>query len=261
MRAVITGAGSGIGKATAEKLLEKGHEVVAVDIDGEALEELPERDEVEKYQADVYDEDRISNVIKPEDFDAVVNCAGYYEQGAVEDVGLETAESIFRANYFGAANVIKAAMPTLRENDGRIVNVSSVAGRLTVPFSGHYCASKHALEALSEALRMELHDSDVDVIVVEPGIIETGFNERARNAVAKYMPGSPHTERYQKLLEKGGMDGTGPEKPASTIVKALESSRPRKRYQSPFRAQVLVWLSRLLPKRIEEFLVRSFSGY
>ncbi|MFB6190495.1 MAG: SDR family NAD(P)-dependent oxidoreductase [Candidatus Nanohaloarchaea archaeon] len=255
MKVLVTGAASGIGKATVEKLLEKGHEVVALDIDGESLEELSS--EVEKYQADVYDENRVSNIIGDLELDAVVNSAGFYERGAVEDVDLETAESIFRANYFGAVNVIKAALPVLRQREGCVVNVSSVAGRVSMPFFGHYCASKHALEAMTGSLRMELHGTGVDTVLVEPGAIETGFNERARKAVAKYMPESFYTERYQEMLQGEGMRGVGPEKPAAKIVSALEASRPKKRYQSPLRAKLFVALEKVLPAGVREPLLRN----
>lgn len=255
MKVLVTGAASGIGRATVEKLLGKGHDVVALDIDGEALEELST--DMEKYQADVYDENRVSNIVESLELDAVVNSAGYYERGAVEDVDLETAESIFRANYFGATNVIKAALPVLREREGRIVNVSSVAGRVSMPFFGHYCGSKHALEAMTDSLRMELHGTGVDVILVEPGAIETGFNERARKKVAKYMPESFYTERYQEMLEGDGMKGVGPERPAAKIVAALETSRPKRRYQSPLRAKLLVALNKVLPARLQELVLRN----
>lgn len=259
MRVLITGGASGIGKATAEKLLEKGHKVTAFDIDEDALEELPE--EINTYHGDVYDEERVSEVVDQEEFEVLVNCAGYYELGSIEDMDSETFESHFKTNFFGTVNMIRAAAPELREKNGRIVNISSVAGRVSMPFYGPYCATKYSIEAISDALRYEMHPFDVDVVIVEPGPIDTGFNQRARQKLEKYLPGSVYSSRYSEMLDKGGRAEVGAEKAATTVVKAIESSTPKKRYTVTWEAWLLPKLKRFLPSKLYEYIIRKGMDY
>ena len=259
MRVLITGAASGIGKATVEKLLEHGHEVIAFDIDERALEELPE--EVVKYHGDVYDEDRVKEVVEKEEFDTLVNCAGYYELGSIEDLDAETVESHFNTNVFGTLNMIRNAAPQLRENKGRIINVSSIAGRVSLPFYGIYSSTKYSIEAISDAVRLEMNPFDVDVVIVEPGPIDTGFNERARQKLEKYLPESVYSGRYEKVLENGGRAEVGAEKAARTIVKAIESPKPKDRYTVTWEAWLFPKLKRFLPSRLWRYIVRKSLDY
>lgn len=255
MRVLITGGASGIGKATVELLLEKGHEIIVFDIDGEALEELPE--EVSAYQGDVYDEERVVEMIDKEEFDALVNCAGYYELGSIEDMDSETVEKHFQANVFGDLNLIRHASKQLREKEGRIVNISSLAGRISIPFYGVYSATKYSVEAISDALRLEMKPFNVDVIVVEPGPIKTGFNERARKKLGKYLPNSVYSESYESVLEEGGRATVGPEKVAKTIVHALETSRPKSRYTITWEAWLVPKLKRIMPSKLQDLIIRN----
>ena len=259
MKVLITGAGSGIGKATLEKLLEKENEVIAFDIDQDALSRLPE--EVTKHHGDVYDEEKVSEVVEEEDFEVLINCAGYYELGSIEDMDSETVENHFQTNVFGTLNLIRNAAPHLREQSGRIVNVSSVAGRISMPFYGTYCATKFSIEAISDSLRYEMEPFDVDVVIVEPGPINTGFNERARQKLEKYLPDSVYSDRYQKVLEDGGRAEVGAEKVAKTIVRAVESSEPRNRYTVTWEAWLLPKLKRFLPSKSWDYIIRKGMDY
>lgn len=259
MRILITGAASGIGKATTEKLLAKDHEIIAFDIDEEALEKLP--DEAITYHGDVYDEERVSEVIGKEEFEVLVNCAGYYELGSIEDMDAETVESHFNTNVFGTLNTIRNALPQLRENKGRVVNVSSVAGRISMPFYGTYSATKYSVEAISDALRLEANPFDVDVVVVEPGPINTGFNQRARQKLEKYLPNSVYSERYQEVLDNGGRAEVGPEKAANTVVKAIESTNPKNRYTVTWEAWLAPKLKRFLPSKVWSYIMRKGLNY
>lgn len=246
MRVFITGAASGIGKATVEELIDRGYEVLAVDREESGFYQ----EEVDSYKIDIGDTEGVEEIVGKEDFDVLVNCAGYYEQGSIEDMSLETAEEIFRSNVFGLLEVTRNSLPTLRENDGKIINVSSVAGRISLPFSGHYCASKHAVEAISDSLRMEVSDQNVDVVVVEPGVIDTGFNERAREALQKYLECSIYYQKYQQILDKEGMDGVSAEVPAKKVANIIEEDNPKRRYQTPSRTKLLVLLNKILPASI-----------
>ncbi|MGM0591544.1 MAG: SDR family NAD(P)-dependent oxidoreductase [Halobacteriota archaeon] len=186
-RVLVTGAASGIGRATVRHLLAHGHQVVALDIDAEGLDALPA--EVTTHVADVTDEQRVRDVVADSSFDTLVNCAATYELGAVEDVSGETVERQFRTNVFGTLTVTRAALPTLRRNRGRVITLSSVLGRVSLPFHGVYAGTKHAVEALFDALRMEVEPLGVDVVLVEPGAIRSGFNERAIAALRRYVEG------------------------------------------------------------------------
>lgn len=255
MKVFITGIGSGIGKAAAEILLAEGHVVKGFDIDGEALEELPE--EIETYQGDVYDEERVKYVVENEEFDVLVNSAAYYELGSIEDMTAETVESIFKPNVFGTLNFIRAAMPMLRERNGRVVNMSSVAGKVSMPYYGVYSATKHSIEALSDALRMEVSSFDVDVVVVEPGAFNTGFNRRAREALIKYVPDSIYSEDYEDLMEGSILNGGDPEKAGRKVAKAVTDKNPKTRYRVGRGSSIFPKLKGVLPDRMFDKAVLS----
>ena len=237
MRVFLTGAANGIGKAAAEELVDRDHKVIAFDSDGEGLQQLP--DSVETYQGDVRNSERLKEVMKGEIFEVLVNCAGIQRQGAVEDMNVDEFEEQMDVNYLGTLRAVKAALPMIKQRDGRIINVSSVAGLYSTPFLGAYSASKHAVEGLTDSLRMELKNSGVEVVLVEPGPIQTGFNERGRKNLEKYLPGSDHSSDYRRKLEKD-YQGAEPVKPARTIIKAIESRYPRSRYVTPLKYRLIL---------------------
>lgn len=251
MRVFVTGAANGIGRATVERLVKRDHKVIAYDKDGVALEDLP--DTVETYEGDVRDRERVEEVVRKEIFNVLVNCAGFQEQGAVEDMPSEKFHEHFETNFFGTLNCVKTALPMLRERDGRIINISSIAGKATIPFLGAYSASKHAVEGFSDALRMELRDTEVDVVVVEPGPIKTGFNENAENALDQYVPGSRYSAEYRDRINSVN-DGADPDKAAKTVVKAVESSRPKVRYTVTLQAFLVKKLKPFVPSSLFDFL-------
>jgi short-subunit dehydrogenase len=247
MRIAITGAAGGIGGEASRILEEKGHEVLAVDRDQEGLEEL---DVTSTHCFDIGDEDAVESFVEENDYEVLVNCAGYQEAGALEDMPSEVVEEMYGDNVFGLLNMVRHSLPMLREKEGRVVNVSSIAGRATVPFYGVYSATKFSVEALSDALRGELRDKNIDVVIVEPGYINTGFNVRGLEAVKKYMPDSFYSEGYEESLERGGLPGTNAEKAGKKVVKAVTSSRPRRRYTVTWAAWLMPKLKRFLPRRL-----------
>ncbi|QGA81036.1 SDR family NAD(P)-dependent oxidoreductase [Candidatus Nanohalobium constans] len=247
MKVLITGGSNGIGKATAQKLQQEDHEAIIFD------KERPDY-RVDFYQGDVRDDERVKEVAEKADFDVLVNCAGFYELGSVEDMEKETAEKIFDTNVHGYLNFIRHSMPTLREKNGRIVNITSVAGRVSIPFFGTYCGSKHAVESISDSLRRE--QDEVEVAIVEPGVIETGFNERAREALEKYLPDSFYSEEYEEILLEDGLDGVDAEKAAEKVFKAVTDKRAKRRYQVPFRAKFAI-LTGLMPAVVQDWIIEK----
>lgn len=259
MNILLTGAASGIGKAAIEQLYANGHTIYALDIDEKGLMELPPG--IKSFEADVSQEEQVHNIIADIELDAVVNCAGYYELGAIEDMDATTVERHFQTNVFGTLHVIRHALPTLRRNEGRIVNVSSLLGRVALPFFGVYAATKHSITAITEAVRHEVDSHDVNVILVEPGPVNTGFNERAKQYLHQYVPDSPYTARYERLLKSDGMNGVEPKRVAKPIVTAVEAQNPRQRYPVTLQARLAPVLKTIIPpslwKRVVKILVDS----
>ncbi|HEY6064763.1 MAG TPA: SDR family oxidoreductase, partial [Thermoanaerobaculia bacterium] len=200
---LVTGCSSGIGRATAIEAAARGHKVFASARRREDVAELTAKG-IETLALDVTDPVSIREGVAATRtaagrIDALVNNAGYGQYGAIEDVSPEEWRAQFDVNVFGALSVLREVLPGMRAaRRGTIVNVSSLAGKVTVPFAGAYCASKHALEAISDALRVELAPWRIRVVVVEPGPIETHFGDRSRRATARILatPG-PYSGFYE----------------------------------------------------------------
>jgi NAD(P)-dependent dehydrogenase (short-subunit alcohol dehydrogenase family) len=263
-KALVTGCSSGIGRAAADALRARGWAVIPTARRAEDLEAL-RRAGYEPIVLELGDEASVgaAAVETLRRFDgrpgAVVNNAGYGQPGAVEDLTREALRRQFEANVFGLQQLTNRLMPAFRAaGAGRIVNVSSVLGRISLPFTGAYCASKFALEALSDALRMETRGSGIAVSIVEPGPIRTRFGDNAAVAgkahLAPVASDSVFAGRYRKHLARReeGRDLESrftrpPEAVARVIVHALESPRPRRRYPVTAVAWAGLFMARLLP--------------
>ena len=257
---LITGCSSGIGKAAALAAAARGHRVYATARDLESLRELAGGGRIRTLPLDVTDTGSIGRAVasvlgEAGRLDALVNNAGYGQYGAVEDVTAEEWRREFDVNLFGAVELTRAVLPAMRQaRRGTIVNVSSVAGKIAIPFAAPYCASKHALEAVSDALRVEVAPFGIRVVIIEPGPIATRFGERARASVARMLessgPYSPFYRNAERAMDTDFQAGKlPPEAVARVIVRAIESERPRTRYRITRMASVLILLRRLLPDR------------
>jgi NAD(P)-dependent dehydrogenase (short-subunit alcohol dehydrogenase family) len=256
---LLTGCSSGIGRASALALAARGHRVFATARKKDDLAGL-ERDGLTALPLDVTDQATVAAAVeavlsRAGRLDVLVNNAGYPQYGSVEEVTLAQWRAQFDVNLFGTLAVTQAVLPAMRkQQSGRIINVSSVAGKLGIPFAAPYCASKHALEAMSDALRVEVSPFGIRVVLVEPGPVETRFGDRARAGVASFLsrPG-PYQDLY-KLAERAmNVDfqrGNLPaEAVAKVIVEASESARPRPRYTVGIMARAYIALRRALPDR------------
>jgi NAD(P)-dependent dehydrogenase (short-subunit alcohol dehydrogenase family) len=257
---LITGCSSGIGRATALEAASRGHRVFASARDPGSLAPLAERG-IEALRLDVTGPESIRAAVgavlgQAGRLDALVNNAGYAQYGAAEDVVPEEWRREFDVNLFGAIEVIRAVLPSMREaRRGTIVNVSSVAGKIAIPFASPYCASKHALEAVSDALRLEVAPFGVRVVVIEAGPITTRFAERARAGVDRMLksagPYSVFYKNAERAMETDFQAGSlPPEAVARVIVRAIESDKPRIRYRITRMARILIPLRTLLPDRL-----------
>ncbi|MDQ4082073.1 MAG: SDR family oxidoreductase, partial [Actinomycetota bacterium] len=206
------------------------YEVVATARRSESLDDL---DVAERLALDVDDDASVAAAVESAgDLDVLVNNAGFGIAGPVEAVPIDEARRLFETNFFGAVRMIQAVVPRMRERGtGTVVNVSSVSGRVASPLSGFYSATKFALEAVSESLRYEVGHFGVRVVVVEPGFIETRFDD---NRVMHGTDGPPYDElraQWEAATERLNTGPPpGPELVAATIADAVEADEPKLRW-------------------------------
>lgn len=260
---LVTGASSGIGAATARLLLERGWRVLAAARRLEAMEPLAALG-AEVMALDVSDEqsrrqlaDQVSAKVGA--LDALVNNAGYGDVGPVETLPLERARAMFDVNVFGLMGLTQQLLPAMRERgSGRIVNISSIAGRWVSPGAGWYGASKFALEALSDALRLELKAFGVRVVVVEPGVIATNFPHVASAAMEQSLSCRTYST-MMRAVSKSWVSvfrsASPPLEVARTIERALTAPNPQARYRCGHQSASVI-ASQLLPTRVWDTLVR-----
>ena len=271
--AVVTGASTGIGRATAQLLRDRGWRVFPTARRPEDLERL--RSEgfqvVEMDLADAGSTVRAAQEILERSegrIGAVVNNAGYGQPGALEDLTREALRKQFETNVIGTLDFTNRFVPALRaQGFGRIVLVSSVLGRVVIPFMGAYCASKYALEAVGDGMRMELGPAGISVSLVEPGPIRTNFRKRVVHEAAHglAMDRSVFSTTYAKELtepERTYKRPTDvfrkpPEAVAEKIAHALESGWPRTRYPVTGAAWFGAFASRFFPARLRDRMLAS----
>ncbi len=271
---LITGCSSGIGHATADHLAARGWTVYASARRTDSIADLAESG-CRTLALDVTDEDSMrAAVAAVEDAEGavgvLVNNAGYSQSGAVETLSPERLKAQFETNVFGLVRMCQLVLPGMRRQGwGRIVNVSSMGGRLTFPGGGAYHGTKHAVEALSDALRFEVRGFGVDVAVIEPGLIKTRFGETAAGSIdaadADATAGDPYAEFNAAVgtataeVYDGPLArlGGGPETVARAIERAISSRRPKTRYKVTPSARLALAQRRLLPDRAWDALMRS----
>jgi len=262
---LITGASSGIGKATAKLLLSHGFKVYAGARRVENLKEL-EYLGASIMPLDVTDEASLKSavdmVLEAEGrLDVLINNAGYGAHGAIEDIPMSEARRQFDVNLFGLARLTQLALPIMRKRgSGKIINISSIAGKISMPLGGWYHATKYALEAYSDALRAEVSRFGIDIILIEPGAIKTEWDAVAMANLSKYSGSGPYADLTGRLTGKfraGYRAGApGPEVVARTILKALNSDHPAARYAVPFQARLILFMKWLLPDGALDLIIR-----
>ena len=267
---LITGCSSGIGWATAERLADVGCRVYATARDVEMIAPL-ERRGCLLLPLDVTDEDSMRSAVEEverqeEAVGSLVNNAGYSQSGAVEAVPIDKVRSQFERNVFGLVRMCQLVLPGMRRQGyGRIVNVSSMGGKLTFPGAGYYHATKHAVEALSDALRFEVEGFGVRVSVIEPGLIRTGFAHAAVGSMGGSEDG-PYAgfdeavaRATMETYERGPISrlSGGPEAVAEAIERAISAQSPRSRYAVTPSARLFLGLRRLLPDRAWDAVLRT----
>jgi NAD(P)-dependent dehydrogenase (short-subunit alcohol dehydrogenase family) len=275
---LITGATDGLGRAAALLLAEKGYRVFAAGRSGEKRAELDRlaaarKLSLESLELDVCNEGSVTRAVqqilqKAGNIDVLINNAGVGLMAVAEELKLEDLRRLYETNIFGLLRVTQAVLPHMRgRKAGRILMLSSVAGILTPPTYGAYSSSKHAVEALSNALRLELYPFSVEVILIEPGYIMTNFQQTAKDLAESYIEGSA-TSPYAKIYS-GAIAGatnsrreskTTPEDCARVILHAIEASHPKARYTVTSLAKWAAFGRRILPDTLlDSFLRRKFG--
>ena len=268
---IVTGASSGIGKATALQLIKEGHTVYGVARRVEKMNELVSAGgkavaiDITNHKQ-VHTE--IQKIIETEGrIDVLVNNAGYAVYGAVEEVSYEKAREQFEVNLFGLAEVTKAVLPAMRkQKSGTIVNVSSIGGRVYGPLAAWYHATKWGLEGWSHALRLEVNQFGINVVIIEPGVIKTEFIEAMDHKLGENKS-SPYKElehiviKMVKNISKPGQYSE-PIVIANTISKALNSKKPKTIYVAGKMAkQTLLARKMLSDKAFDKMFLRMVKNY
>ncbi|CAN5477163.1 oxidoreductase [soil metagenome] len=265
---LITGCSTGIGRATAQRLAGKGWTVYATARRAESITDLSQVG-CKTLALDVNDEGSMAAAVAHVEHEhgavwGLINNAGYSQSGAIESVPLDSVRAQFETNVFGLLRMCQLALPGMRDaGGGRIVNISSMGGRMVFPGGGAYHATKYCVEAISDAMRFEVAGFGVSVVLIEPGLIRTEFGTTAAGSLAENTPDDDRDDPYSKFnasvgaITRGAYEGTvgrifggKPDAVARKIERALSSARPRARYRVTASASLIMAQRRLMPDRL-----------
>ncbi|GGA52671.1 oxidoreductase [Dyella nitratireducens] len=270
--ALVTGASSGMGKAIAKRLIKDGFQVYAAARRIDAMGDLAALG-AKLLGMDISKEGEVKTAVgiilaEAGGVDVLVNNAGFGLYGPIEDIGISEARYQFEVNVFGPARLTQLLLPAMRKNGGgTIVNITSMGGKIYTLLGGWYHATKHALEGWSDCLRLELAPFGIKVVVVEPGLIETGFGEVVAEGLLK-RPGSGAYVKLTQATAKATKDaygkdaygkgrGTHPDVIASVVSKAVSASKPRTRYVAGKYAKPMIMIRQWLGDRVFDRVIMS----
>lgn len=264
---LITGASSGMGKEMAKVLLKEGHTVYG------AARHLEKMSDLKKLGAKLIKMDvtksneiqkGVQTLLKEEQqLDVLINNAGFGLFGAVEDIPMEDVRYQFEVNLFGVGELTKAVLPQMRkQHSGKIINISSMGGKVYTPLGAWYHATKHAIEGWSDCLRLELASFNINVIVIEPGVIDTGFGDVLAQPLLKYSGAGAYeklTHRVGKTMAQayGKNTGSPPSVVAKCVAKVVQSKHPSTRYAVGKLAKLSIWVRKLLGDRLYDWILMS----
>lgn len=264
---LVTGASSGMGREFAERLLAEGMTVYVAARRADRMAALAEKGAIVLEMDITKDEQIVAAVQRIVDghggVDVLINNAGYGQYGAVEDTAIDTARYQFEVNLFGLARLTQLLLPSMRaKGRGRIINISSMGGKMYTPLGAWYHATKHALEGWSDALRLELAPHGIDVVIVEPGIIRTGFADAMNDHFAPGQSGAYDdlSSALQKSTAKSFENpkfGSPPSVISDLVLRAIRAGRPKTRYAGGQMARPLMFLRWLLPDRTYDRILMS----
>jgi short-subunit dehydrogenase len=263
--ALVTGASSGIGKETAKLLVENGFIVYGASRRLEKMNDLKNLG-VKLLEMDIADDTSIvksvDEILKNENrIDVVINNAGYGSYGALEDVPISEAKYQFEVNIFGLGRLTQLVLPTMRkQQSGKIINISSIGGSFGEPHGSWYHATKFALEGLSDSLRMELKQFNIDVVVIKPGAILTEWNSIARENLLKVSGNTAYknlVQKHVKMLANADSGGSLPKVVAKTILKAVLSRNPKTKYATGSGSTIVLLMRKILSDKLFDKMMLS----
>ncbi len=262
--AIVTGASEGIGKEAALLLAENGYHVYAVARRQALLDEI-KSDSISPIALDVSDTDAVDSAVKQVlseqgKIDLLVNNAGFAQLGAIECVSLEAVQRQFDVNLFGYVRFMQAVLPAMRDNkSGRIINVTSAVGKISMPLFGWYAGTKHAIEAISDALREEVRPMGIGVSIIEPGLIDTPFLGNQTDLLAE----TPHDPAYDHLLERlpsvvpPRTGGVHPKVIAESILNVAQAKKPPIRVALPADSKSVITLRKMVSENMFFSIMRK----
>ena len=250
--ALITGASSGMGKEFAKTLLAKGFIVYAVARRTELMKDLSNLG-AHIFKLDISNESEIGHLIKQietehDGVDVLINNAGFGIYGAVEDIPISDARYQFEVNLFGVAKLTQLVIPLMRKRGGgKIINLSSMGGKIYFPLGAWYHATKHALEGWSDCLRLELAQFNINVVIIEPGVIATDFGKVVIDGIVRRSSNGQYkgmTDAFARTLAKSYQNngGTDPRVISDLVLRAIQSSKPKSRYVAGQMAKPMMFI-------------------
>lgn len=267
--ALVTGASSGIGKAIARRLIKDGLIVYVAARRTELMDDLV-ADGAISMALDITDDEAVQTVVAEiikhsGKIDVLVNNAGYAVYGSVEETTIADARRQFDVNLFGLANLTQQMIPHMREKaSGKIINISSVGGKIYTPLGAWYHASKHALEGWSDCLRLELKSFGIDVVIIEPGGIQSEFGDVMSEPLHERSGNGPYKKLTEAVIrsteyiyQNKKAKGSPPEVIADAVARAIISSRPKTRYVKGYMAKLVLFMRRWTSDRVFDKAIMS----
>jgi len=261
----ITGASSGMGKVTARVLAQEGYIVYAAARRIEKMDDLRAAGVI-PIQMDVTDETSMVNGVQyiinaQGKIDVLVNNAGFGSYGAIEDVAMNDARYQLEVNVFGAARLAQLVLPYMRQQrQGRIINISSIGGKFAMPLGGWYHASKFALEALSDSMRNEVKQFGINVVVIEPGGVQSEWGGIAVDNLKKVSGGTvyrPLVDGFMKLAADAENKGADPMVIVKLIKQAIEAKKPKTRYSGGYMAGIILFIRKIFSDKMLDSILMS----
>lgn len=259
--ALVTGGSSGIGKAVCQSLVKRGYAVYEF-----SRREPTEQAEVRHIRCDITDENAVKEGVEKViaecgKIDLLVNNAGFGISGAVEFTDLSEAKRQFDVNFFGNVSVTTAVVPHMRKaGGGKIINISSVAAELSIPYQSFYSAGKAAINSLTLALRNELKGFNIKVCALMPGDVHTGFTDKRRKSVVGDEVYGGSINRAVAVMERDERNGMKPEALAAKVVKLAKKRRVKPFYTCGFKYALFLFLAKVLPRSLSNFIVGKIYG-
>ncbi|UDF03161.1 oxidoreductase [Asticcacaulis sp. AND118] len=267
LTALVTGASSGMGKSIARRLIADGYLVYVAARGVDRMADLVAQGAIPLRMDISKDEDIVAAVQviaeRSGGVDILVNNAGFGLYGPVEEIPLDDARYQFEVNLFGTARLTQLLLPAIRaRRSGTIVNITSMGGKIYTPLGAWYHATKHALEGWSDCLRLEVESSGIRVVVVEPGVIDTGFGDVALSGLVERFGEGPYGKLVRSVADSvtrtyGRGGATRPEVIAGVVGGAIRSKRPKTRYVAGRYAKSMIWVRKWLGDRAFDRLIRS----